>query len=161
MPLAYLSLGSNLGPREAYLDRARNATREFFPKVRESSVYETEPVDFLDQPWFLNQVLEIETPLNPQALLSWIRGLEDGMGRQRVTPKGPRTLDVDILLYDDWTLRGDELVLPHPRLIYRRHVLVPLCELADERRIPGETRTLREILSTVEDLSQVRRHAST
>jgi len=161
MAVAYLSLGSNLGKREEYLAQARQAARRDFRRVRESSIYETEPVDFLDQPWFLNQVLEVETDLEPKALLDWIRGLEKLGGRQRDTPKGPRTLDVDILLYDERVVRGEDLVLPHPRLVSRRHVLVPLCELAGDRPMPGESRTFREILGTVEDPSQVRRHAST
>ena len=161
MNLAYLSLGSNQGDREKYLMLAREAVRNSFQRVRESGVYETEPVDFLDQPWFLNQILEIETNLEPEALLEWIRSLEQRLGRQRDIFKGPRTMDVDILLYDDRVQEGEDLVLPHPRLAMRRHVLIPLCELAGERRLPGDARTLREILESVQDKAQVRPYAST
>jgi 2-amino-4-hydroxy-6-hydroxymethyldihydropteridine diphosphokinase len=161
MAVVYLSLGSNLGDREENLSRAQQVAEGDFFKVRASTVYETEPVDLLDQPWFLNQVLEVETGMEPEGLLNWIRALETLMGRQRDIPKGPRTLDVDILLYDDRVVRGEDLVLPHPRLVFRRHVLVPLCELAGDRRLPGDSRTFREILSAVKDFSQVRRHAST
>jgi 2-amino-4-hydroxy-6-hydroxymethyldihydropteridine diphosphokinase len=161
MHMAYLSLGSNLGDRGKYLLQAREAARESFRRVRESAVYETEPVDFLDQPWFLNQILEIETDLEPETLLEWIRSLEQRLGRQRDIFKGPRTLDVDILLYDERVVQGEDLVLPHPRLAARRHVLVPLCELAGNRRLPGDARTLREILESVQDKAQVRPYAST
>jgi 2-amino-4-hydroxy-6-hydroxymethyldihydropteridine diphosphokinase len=149
-----------MGHREDLLAQARWAASTTFKRVRESSIYETEPVDFMDQPWFLNQILEIETDMTPEALLHWIRGLESRLGRQRQISKGPRTLDVDILLYDELVLTGGELELPHPRLVMRRHVLVPLAELAGDRRIPGDGRTPRQILGTLADPSEVRLHAS-
>jgi 2-amino-4-hydroxy-6-hydroxymethyldihydropteridine diphosphokinase len=158
MALAYLSLGSNLGDREATLSRARQALRERFAPVRFSSVYETEPVDLTDQPWFLNQVAEVPTDMPPETLLEWVRSLENRMGRRREIPKGPRTLDVDILLYDDRVLLREDLTLPHPRLAERRHVLVPLAELTPGLRLPPAGPTVRQALEKVKDHSQVRIH---
>jgi 2-amino-4-hydroxy-6-hydroxymethyldihydropteridine diphosphokinase len=161
MATVYVSLGSNLGERDKYLAQARKAIEKSFDFPRFSKVYETEPVDLLDQPWFLNQVAEFQTGLAPESLLEWVRALETQAGRQRQVPKGPRTLDVDILLYDDWVLDVEELVLPHPRLENRRHVLVPLAELAPERIIPVSQKTVLEALEQVTDKAQVKPHAST
>jgi 2-amino-4-hydroxy-6-hydroxymethyldihydropteridine diphosphokinase len=161
MATVYLSLGSNLSEREKYLAQARKAIEKSFNLPRFSKIYETEPVDLLDQPWFLNQVAEFQTDLAPESLLEWVRSLEAQAGRQRQIPRGPRTLDVDILLYDDWVLEVDALVLPHPRLEQRRHVLVPLAELAPERCIPVSQRTVLEALEQVIDKAQVKPHAST
>ena len=156
MALVYVSLGSNLGEREDHLARARLAIEKSFDLPRFSKIYETEPVDLADQPWFLNQVAEFQTVLAPESLLEWVRALEAQAGRQRQIPKGPRTLDVDILLYDDWVMEVEELVIPHPRLEYRRHVLVPLAELAPERPLPAGQKTVSEALESVLDKSQVK-----
>lgn len=161
MAIVYLSLGSNLGNRENHLALAREALQKTFDPARFSKIYETEPVDFLDQPWFLNQVAEVQTDLSPDSLLEWIRALENRMGRQREIPKGPRTLDVDILLYDDWIWEGEDLTLPHPRLVFRRHVLVPLAELAPAKVIPGCQLPVLELLRQVKDFSVVKPYAST
>lgn len=156
MPLVYLSLGSNLGDREGFLAMAREAVGKELGKVRFSGVYETEPVEFQDQPWFLNQVAEVRTELSPEEVLERIRVIEAAAGRQRGIPKGPRTLDIDILLFGD-AVRGDEeLTLPHPRLSRRRHVLVPLVELAPDLRLPGSGLTVAEALAQVEDKTTVR-----
>lgn len=160
MAIVYLSLGSNLGTREKYLAQACEAIEKSFTRSRFSKVYETEPVDMVDQPWFLNQVAEFRTDLVPETLLEWVRVLETRAGRQRGIPKGPRTLDVDILLYDDWVLDVEELVLPHPRLEQRRHVLVPLAELAPDRILPVSQRTVLEALEQVTDKAQVKPHAA-
>ncbi len=126
----YLSLGSNLG------DRARNLRRglELFPgrgiqTVRVSSIYETEPQDVADQPWFLNVVVEAETDLTPHELLSRTQAIEAELGRERTVSRGPRTLDIDILLYDDLLVSAADLRIPHPRMNERRFVLEPLAEL--------------------------------
>ena len=161
MATVYLSLGSNLGERDQYLAQARQAIEMSFGSARFSRVYETEPVDLTEQPWFLNQVAEIQTDLAPETLLEWVRVLEAQAGRQRKVPKGPRTLDVDILLYDDWVLDEEELILPHPRLEMRRHVLLPLADLAPEWVIPVSHRTVQEALEQVKDFSQVKPHAPT
>jgi 2-amino-4-hydroxy-6-hydroxymethyldihydropteridine diphosphokinase len=160
MATVYLSLGSNLGERGKYLAMARKAIEKSFNLPRFSKIYETEPVDFVDQPWFLNQVAEFQTDLAPESLLEWIKALEAQAGRQREIPSGPRTLDLDILLYDDWILDVEELKLPHPRLENRRHVLVPLAELAPERCLPVSQRTVLEALELVKDSAQVKPYAS-
>ncbi len=159
MATVYLSLGSNLGEREKFLAMARQAIEKSFSLPRFSKIYETEPVDLADQPWFLNQVAEFRTDLAPESLLEWVWALETQAGRQREIPKGPRTLDLDILLYDDWILEVDELKLPHPRLEQRRHVLVPLAELAPERCLPASQMTVLEALEQVKDSAQVKPHA--
>lgn len=160
MALVYLSLGSNLGDRDKYLKEARLAIEKSFSSVRFSKVYETEPVDFKQQPWFLNQVAEVQTELAPDSLLEWVHALECRHGRLREIPNGPRTLDVDILLYDDWVLDESNLTVPHPRMTERRHVLVPLSELAPELRIPAGDLLVSETLEQLKDLSQVKPHAA-
>jgi 2-amino-4-hydroxy-6-hydroxymethyldihydropteridine diphosphokinase len=159
MALAYLSLGSNLGDRNSYLEQACKALKESFSNVRFSHIYETEPVDLIDQPWFLNQVAEVQTDLSPESLLEWVQSFEVQMGRQRETPKGPRTLDLDILLYDDMVSRDERLILPHPRLTERRHVLVPLAELVPDKRLPIDLRSVSEVLEKVKDNTQVKLYA--
>lgn len=159
MAVVYLSLGSNLGDREGYLEQAREALRKSFSNVRFSHIYETEPVDLTDQPWFLNQVAEVQTNLAPESLLEWVQSFEVRVGRQREIPKGPRTLDLDILLYDDMVSKDERLILPHPRLSERRHVLVPLAELAPNKRLPNDLLSVGEALKKVKDNTQVKLHA--
>jgi 2-amino-4-hydroxy-6-hydroxymethyldihydropteridine diphosphokinase len=146
----YLSLGSNLGNREKALTLAIDLLRS--PAVtllRASSVYETEPMDVPDQPWFLNVVLEGETSLFPKQLLAHTARVERELGRRRSVPKGPRTIDIDILLYGRVVVDTPDLVIPHPRLAERRFVLEPLSELAPELRHPVTQRTVSEMLAAV------------
>ncbi|MGE5569403.1 MAG: 2-amino-4-hydroxy-6-hydroxymethyldihydropteridine diphosphokinase [Rhodospirillales bacterium] len=148
MKTVYLSLGSNLGDRERNLREAIRMLGEAGVRVlRISSLYETEPVDLRDQPWFLNLVLEAETELFPKQLLARIRKIELDLGRKRLRPKGPRTADIDILLYGDFVIDTEELTVPHPRMAERRFVLEPLAELAPELRHPVTRRTIRELLA--------------
>jgi len=153
---AYLGLGSNLGDREATLRSARQALERTFPGARFSSLYETEPLVVTDQPWFLNQVAEIDTELPPMGLLEYARELEGLHGRLRTVPKGPRTLDVDILLYGELVHREPVLELPHPGILHRKFVLVPLAELAGDRVLPGLGLTVRDALKKTTDAAQVR-----
>jgi 2-amino-4-hydroxy-6-hydroxymethyldihydropteridine diphosphokinase len=139
----YLSLGSNIGDREANL----RAAIERLPVLRVSPVYETEPVDYTDQPWFLNQVAEIETDLPPRDLLKLTSRIEHDLGRVRAVPKGPRTIDIDILLYGDLGLKTPDLQIPHPRMADRRFVLAPLADLAPDIQHPVTRRTVREMLA--------------
>jgi 2-amino-4-hydroxy-6-hydroxymethyldihydropteridine diphosphokinase len=144
----YLALGSNLGDREAHLSTALERLDAADVRIaRRSSVYETEPRDFLDQPWFLNMVVESQTELFPMQLLSRIQAIELELGRQRRTPKGPRTIDIDILLYGNAVIHTSKLEVPHPRMVQRRFVLEPLAEIAPDLRLPVDGRTIREILS--------------
>lgn len=156
MTTAYLGLGTNLGDRENILREARLEIQAAFPGARFSPVYETEPVGLVDQPWFLNQVAEIKTDETPVGLLKWCLDLERRQGRVRVVPQGPRTLDVDVLLFGDLVVQMESLCVPHQRLMERRFVLLPLSDLAPEILIPGVGWTVCEALKKVRDTAQVR-----
>lgn len=150
MKTVYLGLGSNLGDRRANLDHACALLESAGVRVaRASSIYETEPRDLADQPWFLNQVLEARTILFPRQLLQRAQQIERQMGRKRSVPKGPRRIDIDILFYGESTIRTEALKIPHPRIAERRFVLEPLAELAGGLRHPVTGQTIREMLSRV------------
>jgi 2-amino-4-hydroxy-6-hydroxymethyldihydropteridine diphosphokinase len=154
----YLSIGSNLGDRAAHLAAAVGKLAAAGIRIaRVSPIYETEPRDVLDQPWFLNQVVEAETDLFPRQLLSRTQEIERAMGRKRTVSKGPRVIDVDILLFASAVVRAADLEIPHPRLGERRFVLEPLAELAPDLRHPVSRRTVREMLADVTDQRVIRR----
>jgi 2-amino-4-hydroxy-6-hydroxymethyldihydropteridine diphosphokinase len=154
---AYLSLGSNLGDRAKNLCQAIAALREEGISVtRISSIYETEPVDYLDQPWFLNIAVEAETELAPAALLQTLREIETRMGSKKLITKGPRLIDMDILLYADEVIDTPELQIPHPRMHLRRFVLQPLAEIAPNVRDPVSGMTATEMLAGTRDQSSVK-----
>lgn len=154
----YLSLGSNIGNREANLKVAIAALPSAGVKViKVSSVYQTQPVDFLDQAWFLNCVVEAETQLLPLDLLQALRAIETKMGSRKQFPKGPRLIDLDILLYGNAVIETPELQVPHPRLAQRRFVLVPLTEIAPNLRHPRWSGTASELLAATPDNSEVKR----
>jgi 2-amino-4-hydroxy-6-hydroxymethyldihydropteridine diphosphokinase len=158
MQIIYLSLGSNVGDREANLRAAIAAIEGAGVRVRRvSSLYETEPVDFLEQPWFLNCVVEGETESKPLALLRALREIEVKMGSKKLIAKGPRLLDMDILLYGEETIDTPELQVPHPRMMNRRFVLEPLAEIAPELRHPSWSGTATDLLARTPDRSAVRR----
>ncbi|MGB6946679.1 MAG: 2-amino-4-hydroxy-6-hydroxymethyldihydropteridine diphosphokinase [Bryobacteraceae bacterium] len=151
MKTAYLALGSNIGDREANLRTAVSLLEsDEIRIVRRSSLYETAPQELLDQPWFMNAAVEIETRLFPLQLLARVRGIEREMGRRRVTPKGPRNIDIDILFYGRTVIATAELEVPHPRIAQRRFVLEPLAEIAPDFRHPVSGKTASEMLDALE-----------
>lgn len=157
MATVYLALGSNIGDREENLREAiRRLGASGVRVTKTSSVYETEPVDYLDQPWFLNGVLEAQTELSPTGLLATLRQIESQMGSKKPFAKGPRLIDLDILLYDDATIHTPELEVPHPRMLQRNFVLVPLAEIAPNLRHPSWPASAVELLANSPDASQVR-----
>jgi 2-amino-4-hydroxy-6-hydroxymethyldihydropteridine diphosphokinase len=154
----YLSLGSNVGDREANVRAAIAALPGIGARVTKlSSIYETQPVDYLDQAWFLNCVVEGETQMTPAELLRALRQIETAMGSRKEFPKGPRLIDIDILLYGDDTIDTPELQIPHPRMTLRRFVLVPLAEIAPTLRHPDWQGTTEQLLQQTQDRSDVRR----
>jgi 2-amino-4-hydroxy-6-hydroxymethyldihydropteridine diphosphokinase len=138
---AFLGLGSNLGDRRGHLAQAlrKLGGDPAIAIVRGSSVYETKPVGVLDQPDFLNMVVQIKTSLPPLDLLAVCLGVETGVGRERLQRWGPRTIDLDILVYGGVTLNDKHLALPHPRIHERSFVLLPLAEIAPELWLKGKT----------------------
>jgi 2-amino-4-hydroxy-6-hydroxymethyldihydropteridine diphosphokinase len=164
MPIAYIALGSNLGDREAILAAATDRLSCLGRVVARSSVYETEPVGYRDQPAFLNAALALETELEPLPLLHALLSIERELGRDRSSglPKGPRTLDLDLLLLGDAIVAGEELTLPHPALAKRRFVLTPLAQIAPHLRHPQLKQTMTDLLAQLPDegenrVSSVRR----
>jgi 2-amino-4-hydroxy-6-hydroxymethyldihydropteridine diphosphokinase len=154
----YLSLGSNVGNRAKNLQEAIAALREAHINVtRVSSMYETEPVDYHDQPWFLNIAAEAETELAPTALLQRLRQIETQMGSKKMIAKGPRLIDIDILLYGDQVIDTPEVQVPHPRMQLRRFVLEPLAEIAPNARHPITSLRVAEMLDRTPDKSTVRK----
>jgi 2-amino-4-hydroxy-6-hydroxymethyldihydropteridine diphosphokinase len=141
----YLSLGSNLGDRAANLREAIQKLGEIGNVVGASSFYETEPVELTAQPWFLNCAVKLDTEKMPRQLISAILSLEQGMGRQRKQKKGPRIIDIDILLFGSSVIEIPSLTIPHPKLHERRFVLEPLAEIAPDARHPVFKRSMREL----------------
>jgi 2-amino-4-hydroxy-6-hydroxymethyldihydropteridine diphosphokinase len=155
--LAYLSLGSNVGDRKANLREAIGRLATVGRFVSLSSFYETEPVEFTDQPWFLNCAVGLETELTPEQLMARLLQIEQEMGRERVQKKGPRKIDIDILLFDDLILNSPAIIIPHPAMHERRFVLEPLAEIAAEVRLPALRKTVRELLKKLPEGQTVRR----
>ena len=157
--IIYLGLGSNIGDRERNLQSALEGMEApDLRVVRVSPVYETEPVDYTQQPWFLNQVAEARTDLFPMQLLARIGRVERRLGRVRRIPKGPRAIDIDILFFGRAIVRAAKLKIPHTRIGARRFVLVPLAVLAPDLRHPVTGKTVREMLDEA-PIQKVRRFA--
>ncbi len=163
MATAYLSLGSNLGDRLQFLEEAIKKTggSEKVSVEKVSPIYETQPVRYEDQGWFLNLVVKIQTSLEPVPLLQFLLSIEDQMGRKREGKWGPRNIDVDILLYDNQILDTDRLTIPHPRMHERRFVLIPLAQIAPGLLHPLLKKNVEELLQSCEDKSVVRLYSVT
>jgi 2-amino-4-hydroxy-6-hydroxymethyldihydropteridine diphosphokinase len=155
--VAYLSLGSNVGDRAANLREALAHLEEAGHLLAVSAFYETQPVEVPDQPWFLNCVAAIETGKTPRELLQLALYIEGAMGRLRMRDKGPRKIDIDIILFGDFVVDESGLKIPHPAMHQRRFVLEPLVEIAPEARHPVLEKTMRELLAELKDGQKVRR----
>ena len=156
----YLSLGSNVGDREANLRTAIEQLAELGEVIAVSSLYETEPMEFTAQPWFLNCAVALRTELMPKLLLSKALAIEQQMGRRRSQPKGPRAIDIDILLFGNSVIHTPQLDVPHVAMHERRFVLEPLAEIAPEVRRPIFKRTVREMLQALpRNVGQVKKSA--
>lgn len=155
MSVAYIALGANLGDRLAAIDGAAAALAACGDVTAVSSIYETDPVGYLDQPPFLNAAARVRTDLLPLLLLQGLHQIEQAGGRERTFRNAPRTLDLDLLLYDDLTLATPELTVPHPRMTDRAFVLAPLAEIAPTLIHPTAGRTIAELLADLPDRSGV------
>lgn len=146
MSKIFLSLGTNLGDKEGNLTHALHLLSKKVKFLKKSSYYETEPVGYMNQPWFLNIVVEGETDLSPEDLLCFTQSIESEMKRVKTIVNGPRIIDVDILLYEDEIIESESLTIPHPRMLLRAFVMVPLFEIAPDLNISG--RNIKEIMKT-------------
>lgn len=152
--LVYLSLGSNVGARSVNLEMAISRLEEIGRIQAVSSFYETEPVDVTEQPNFLNCVVGLETDLAPAKLMGAVLDIERDMGRRRTQDKGPRTIDIDILLIGNAVIDTPDLTVPHPALHQRRFVLEPLAEIAPEAIHPVLRKTAKQLRSALEPGTQ-------
>jgi 2-amino-4-hydroxy-6-hydroxymethyldihydropteridine diphosphokinase len=155
--IAYLSLGSNVGDREGNLRQAIRALAGVGPVKAVSSFYETEPVDFVDQAWFVNCAVAIESRVGPERMMAELLRVEREMGRERIQRRGPRIIDIDILMFGERIVDSPDLKIPHPAMQRRRFLLAPLADIAPEARHPLMNRTVRELLAELPEGQVVRR----
>jgi len=155
--IVYLSLGSNVADRERNLREAIRALEELGQVKAVSCFYETEPVDFVDQAWFLNCAVAMESSLHPERMMAELLRIERERGRERIQKKGPRTIDIDLLMFGERVVDSPDLNIPHTRMHRRRFVLEPLAEIAPEARHPVMKKTVRELLAELPEGQVVRK----
>jgi 2-amino-4-hydroxy-6-hydroxymethyldihydropteridine diphosphokinase len=155
--IAYLSLGSNLGDRASNLRAAISQLKAAGRLQAVSGFYETQPVDVPNQPWFLNCAIALETEKTPRQILELALQTEANMGRLRMADKGPRNIDIDIVLFGEHIVHEHGLSIPHPAMVQRRFVLEPLAEIAPDARHPLLRKTVQELLAELPEGQAVRR----
>jgi 2-amino-4-hydroxy-6-hydroxymethyldihydropteridine diphosphokinase len=155
---AYISLGSNMGDRSNFLKTALETLEYSYPiqLVNVSSIYETDPVGYTDQDLFLNMVAQLNTELAPFELLNACLETEKKLGRKREIHWGPRTIDLDILLFNEENIKTERLVIPHPRMFERSFVIIPLLEISPKMKLPSLYQSLREVADGLSDKEGVR-----
>ena len=153
--IVYLGLGSNLGNRQDNLDRALDFLSQRLRVGKISSVYDTEPLDNINQSRFLNLVCQVYTRLAPMELLTLAKGIESKLGRVFGKSNVPRPIDIDILFYDEQVIETPELIIPHPRLTERAFVLIPLAEIAPDLVHPVGGKIVKELLKEVRETQGV------
>lgn len=147
MPIVYIGIGSNLGNREENCEKAVTLlTRKGIKVIKRSSFYETEPWGVREQPKFINMAVEAETRLEPEELLKTIKEIESNLGRRESIRWGPRTIDLDILLYNDLTVKTQDLKIPHPHIKDREFILKPLSEIAPDKIPPAFKKSIKTLL---------------
>jgi 2-amino-4-hydroxy-6-hydroxymethyldihydropteridine diphosphokinase len=146
----FISLGSNIEPRAEHLQRARQEMGTQIQITRLSSIYETEPWGFSEQACFLNQVIECRVSLSAMELLRLLKRIECNVGRKPTFRFGPREIDLDILLYGNAIIDAEDLTIPHPRIVERAFILVPLAELDMELKLPGSGLSVRKALAAID-----------
>ena len=160
METVYLGFGTNLGDREANLKNALELLQEKVDLTQSSAIYETEPVGYLAQPWFLNMVCSGTTELDPAELLSVAKQIESQLGREENFRNGPRHLDIDILFYGDQVIESENLLIPHPRIGERGFVLIPMAEIAPAFIHPVTGKTVGNMLAELANPEQIRKWAN-
>lgn len=155
----FLSLGSNAGDRKKNMEDACLLIEKAHIKVlRSSSIYETQPVDYLSQPWFLNQMLEVSAGLLPDDLLDVVKKIETKLGRTKSIPKGPRKIDIDIILAGEFIQQTSRLEIPHPEMHKRNFVLIPLREMAPDVVHPILKKNIESLVKDNDDPSEIRKY---
>lgn len=154
MHTTYLGLGSNLGDRESHLKSAISQLQKL-GEILSSPIYETEPFGFADQPWFLNCVVKLKTDLDPLQLFAETQKIEKSLGKETEFKNGPRTIDIDVLLFDNIILESDDITIPHPHMHERNTVLIPLCDIAPDSIHPQLNLTAKELLETAQNSGEI------